>query len=714
MDRHQKAFREEAYELLGELETALMELEDRPEDSELIGRVFRAMHTIKGSGSMFGFDAIASFTHDVETVFDQVRNGRIPVTRNLIDLTLCARDHIYRLLDDGATGGDTDAEATRIVTGFRQLLPEAKHDDGKTEGLSGSGSEAAAATTGKEAALDKDAEEAATYRIRFRPAPEIFASGNNPILILDELRGLGRCRIIALTDAIPYLDEIDPERCYTYWDIVLTTDRGINAIRDVFIFVDDAVELKIESIDTDESGDKKIGEIMVERGDLTAEALDKVLSSHKRIGEQLVETGLVRPEKVQAALAEQEHVKEIRRERQSSEAAASIRVPAERLDTLVNLVGELVTVQSRLTQTATCFRDSDLLLIAEEVERLTAELRDNAMSIRMLPIGSTFSKFKRLVRDLSGEMKKEIAFETEGAETELDKTVIERLNDPLVHLIRNCVDHGIEPPDTRSAAGKPRQGTILLTALHAGANVLIRIEDDGAGIDREAVLKKAVEKGLVAPDATLTDKETFALIFAPGFSTAAKVTSVSGRGVGMDVVKRSIDALQGSIEIASQKGTGTTITLKIPLTLAIIDGLLVKIGEAHFILPLSAVDECVELTQKDIADAHGQDLANVRGELIPYIRLRRRFGIAGTPPEIQQIVTTRMDGSRIGLVVDQVIGEHQTVIKPLGRMYRGVDEVSGATILGDGRVALIIDLGKVTAKAEREESSIYKARKQNP
>ncbi len=598
------------------------------------------------------------------------------------------------------------AEAAEIVARFRQLLPDAKHDGDGAKDAPEDNSAARAATTQKNTDSKKDAAEAATYRIRFRPAREIFASGNNPILILDELRGLGPCHIVALTDAIPFLDEIDPETCYTYWDIILTTDRGINAIKDVFIFVDDAVELKIESIDTEETSNKKIGEIMVERGDLTVEDLEKVLASHKRIGEQLIETGLVRPEKVQAALAEQEHVREIRKERQSGEAAASIRVPAERLDTLVNLVGELVTVQSRLTQTATRVSDADLGLIAEEVERLTAELRDNAMSIRMLPIGSTFSKFKRLVRDLSGSLGKEIAFLTEGAETELDKTVIEKLNDPLVHLIRNCIDHGIETPDARAAAGKPRQGTILLSALHAGANVLIRIKDDGAGIDREAVLNKAVEKGLVAPDAALSEKETFALIFAPGFSTAEKVTSVSGRGVGMDVVKRSIDALQGSIEIASRKGAGTTITLKIPLTLAIIDGLLVKIGEAHFILPLSAVDECVELTRQDVADAHGRDLANVRGELIPYIRLRKRFGIEGTPPEIQQIVTTQMDGCRIGLVVDQVIGEHQTVIKPLGRMYRGVEEVSGATIMGDGRVALIIDLGKVIAKAEREEKSI--------
>ena len=702
MDRHQKAFREEACELLGELETALMELEDRPEDQELIGRVFRAMHTIKGSGAMFGFDAIASFTHDVETVFDHVRNGRIAVTRDLIDLTLQARDHIQRLLDGRQDGADQDNRAATIVASFRQLLPDAKGNARAVQGLPGESPEPCRAAAQGGSAPPKGGAKAATYRIRFRPAPQLFSTGTNPVLLLEELRGLGPCRIVALTDAIPDLGEINPEHCYTYWDIVLTTDQGRNAVQDVFIFVDDPAELKIEAIDADEAGDRKIGEIMVERGDLAAADLDVVLASRKRIGEQLVETGLVHPDKVQAALAEQEHVKQIHKERQTAEAVASIRVPAERLDSLVNLVGELVTMQSRLTQAAFRLHDTDLLFISEEVERLTAELRDTTMSVRMLPIGSTFSKFKRLVRDLSSELGKEVLFQTEGAETELDKTVIEKLNDPLVHLIRNCVDHGIEAPAARAAAGKPRQGTILLSALHAGANVMILIRDDGAGIDKEAVLRKAVEKGLITPDAVLSEKETLALIFAPGFSTAEKITSVSGRGVGMDVVKRSIDALQGSIEIASLKGKGTTITLKLPLTLAIIDGLLVKIGRFHFVMPLSLIEECVELTREDVRKAHGQKLARIREEVVPYIHLGERFAVGGEPPAIEQIVTTRVDGCRVGFVVDQVIGQHQTVIKSLGRMHRNIEEVSGATILGDGEVALILDLPKLFHKTEEE------------
>ena len=408
---------------------------------------------------------------------------------------------------------------------------------------------------------------------------------------------------------------------------------------------------------------------------------------------------------IESALVEQQHVREERQKRQVAESVASIRVPAAKLDSLVNMVGELVTIQSRLSALATRLGDPALTQVAEEVESLTGELRENAMSVRMLPIGTTFSKFQRLVRDLSAGLGKEIVLQTEGEETELDKTVIERLNDPLIHLIRNCIDHGIERPEARTAAGKPLQGIVHLSAEHSGAFVFIRIRDDGAGLDSEAIRAKAVERKMITPDAALSERELYALIFAPGFSTAKEVTNVSGRGVGMDVVKKGIDALQGSIEIESRKGAGTSVILKLPLTMAIIDGLLVRIGEAHFILPLSFVDECVELSRQQVADAHGRNLVAIRGELVPYIPLRRRFGIPGEPPEIEQIVTTRIDGGRIGLVVDQVIGEHQTVIKPLGRMYRGVDEMSGATILGDGRVALIIDIANLVRSAEEAGES---------
>jgi len=412
---------------------------------------------------------------------------------------------------------------------------------------------------------------------------------------------------------------------------------------------------------------------------------------------------MVSTDQVQAALVEQQHIREMRLKRQASESTASIRVPAEKLDNLVNMVGELVTVQSRLSQLAARFNDLSLIQVAEEVERLTAELRDNTMSIRMLPIGATFSRFERLVRDLSTELGKEIILNTEGAETELDKTVIEKLNDPLIHIIRNSIDHGIEMPEARKLAGKPEQGTVNLSAEHSGANVFIRISDDGAGLDAEAIRTKAVEKGLIASDAVMSEKEILSLILTPGFSMAKNITNVSGRGVGMDVVKKGIDALQGTIEMVSKKGFGTTITLKLPLTMAIIDGLLVQIENVHYIMPLAAIEECVELTREDVAGAHGKHIARIRGEIVPYIRLREMFMHGGIAPAIEQIVTARIDDVRVGFVVDQVVGQHQTVIKSMSRMYRDIEHVSGATILGDGNVALILDLPKLAQHAEMIE-----------
>jgi len=698
LDANRAAFREEAFELLAELETSLLELEEHPADSELIGRVFRAMHTIKGSGAMFGFTEISEFTHEVETVFDLVRNGKLSVSKELIDLTLKARDRIRNMLD----GNDAvdEKEGLSLIGAFKRFGRNTVNVDSDVDS-------ARIEPQPVPPSCDSPGGEIAC-RIRFKPSPDIFLTGTDPALLLNELRRLGDCKIVAHLDDIPLLENINPEQCHTYWDILLTTRRGIDAVRDVFIFVEDTCEVQIDVIGKSdefdiESTHKKLGEILVERGDLTPEDMEMVLKNQKRFGEIVVETGLASPSHVESALMEQQLVREAQQKRQSSETAASVRVPSDKLDKLVDLVGELVTVQARLSQTAGMRSDPQLSSIAEEVERLTAELRDNTLNIRMMPIGATFSKFKRLVRDLSSELGKEIEMTTEGAETELDKTVIERLNDPLVHLIRNSIDHGIEPPEVRAAAGKPRQGTVALTAVHSGDCVVITIQDDGAGLDREAIRAKAVEKGLIAENAELPEKELFALIFAPGFSTAKKVTGVSGRGVGMDVVKKAMDALRGSIEISSQKGNGTTISIRLPLTLAIIESLLVKIADECFVMPLSIVEECVELTRDDITRAHGRHLANVRGRLIPYIPLREKFQMPGEPPGIEQIVITGVHGNRVGFVVDSVLGEHQTVIKSLGKAYRNVPGLSGATILGDGSVALILDAPQLLRGVEPAE-----------
>ena len=705
MNQPTDTYREEASELLAELETSLLELEERPDDNDLINRVFRAMHTIKGSGAMFGFDDIAAFTHEVETVFDMVRNGKMVVTKGLLDLTLKSRDHISYLLEASTTGEAVNkADGDAIIVSLRQLTPEAASPVSQVP------------ETGAVPSAVKDKEGGyKTWRIRFRPNRELLLCGTNPISLLNEMRDLGTCQVLAQFDDVPFLSDLIGEHCYVYWDIILAGSCEMAAIQDVFIFVSDDCEIKIElvdcencaEVDGDDPDYKKLGEILVDRGDLSPADMQKALSMQKRLGELLVDQGIVTPEKVHSALVEQQQVKAVRQERTAPDAAASIRVPAERLDQLVNLVGEMVTVQAHLTQVATVLNDATFVAIAEEVERLTNELRDTALNIRMLPIGSTFSKFKRLVRDLSQELGKEIEMETFGADTELDKTVIEKLNDPLVHIIRNSIDHGIERPEVRTAAGKPAMGTVQLGAEHSGDSVLITIRDDGAGLDRNIIRAKAIEQGLIPANAELTDQEIFAQIFAPGFSTATKVTNVSGRGVGMDVVKRGIDGLRGTIGIDSQRDVGTTITLKIPLTLAIIESLLVKIGDSHFVLPLAAVEECVELTRADVDASHGRNLANVRGNLTPYISLREQFAINGERPESEQIVIMSVHGARIGFVVDFVVGEHQTVIKPLGRFYQDIKGVSGATILGDGSVALILDSGILAQTAETTEQAQF-------
>ena len=688
MDPQKQAYREEASELIADMEDALVELEQSPTDRDLINRIFRDMHTIKGSGAMFGFNNIAAFTHGIETVYDLIREGRIKVSGELVSLTLAACDQIKLLLEDVDATGDS-AHITEISHKFAAMIPNAEPET-------------------PEVPVEIEDHGEATFRIRFAPKPEIFENGTNPLPLLDELRELGESRVICHLDHLPALEEMDPQKCYIYWDIILTAKVSESDIRDVFIFVDDISDIAITQIDSAEDLDdyKPIGQILVEKGDLAAGELDAALSEQKRLGQVIVEKGLVPESELESALTEQEYVRDMRLKRRQVEASASVKVASFKLDSLVDLVGELVIVQARLSEFAARRSDPDLAALAEDVERLSAELRDQTMDIRMLPIGTTFARFKRLVRDLATELGKEIDFTTAGAETELDKTVIDKLGDPLVHLIRNSVDHGIELPADRSAAGKPDQGRIHLSAQHSGAYVLISIEDDGRGLNTKAIRDKAVAKGILAPDAQPSEKEIFELIFAPGFSTAENVSAISGRGVGMDVVSRNIEALGGSVEIQSQTGRGTTITLKLPLTLAIIDGLLVELAGNFFVLPLGCVLECIELSQADTNRSHGRHMVNVRGEIVPYIPLREVFSLSGALPEAEQIVITGIGERRVGFVVDRVIGQHQTVIKTLGKALKDMDGISGATILGNGTVALILDVNRLTVYAEQEELSL--------
>jgi two-component system chemotaxis sensor kinase CheA len=681
-----ETFLTEAEDLLVRIEEIALNFDPGQEQSDAVNQLFRAFHTLKGSGAMFGFEAVAAFTHHVETVLDKVRDGVLPVTEELIALILRSKDQIKALLDPAQDGRPTpDAAGAEIVAALNTLLTELPdpacasraiqpHDVGVT----------AAATTA--AAADAPL---LSFRIHFRPALGLMASGTNPILLLNELRALGQCQIAADIGAIPPIEQLQPDQCHLAWDITLVTGRDINAIKDVFFFVENGSDLVIQP-----SGQCPVA----------APPVPAAPPAPRREGQAGVSAVTAAGPAPAAAtpIASSRHLESARK---SAAKDASIRVPSERLDRLVSLVGELVMNQSRLSQVTAGANVPNLTAPVEELERLVDELRDNVLGIRMMPIGATFNRFKRLIHDLSRELGKEIDLVSEGAETELDKTVLDQLGDPLVHLIRNSLDHGIEPPEERLRLGKSRSGTVRLAAAHVGSNVVITIQDDGRGIDLEAVRTKAVEKGIIAPEAKLSERELYDLVFLPGVSTAKKITNVSGRGVGMDVVKRQFDALRGQVSIASESGKGTTLTLTLPLTLAIIEGLLVEVGRDQFIVPLSVVTENVELQRSERGLNNGRTTIPVRGDLIPYIRLRDAFEIPGHELDIEKIVIARHGHERVGLVVDRVLGTHQTVIQSLGRFYRKIELVSGATIMGDGRVALILDLAGLVQFARNDAHS---------
>ena len=692
-------FREEAMELLVDLEAAMLELEEQPDDSDCIDRAFRAMHTIKGSGAMFGFVKLAAFTHHLENAFDLVRNGDLAITKNLISISLDSGDHIKTMLDDVNTTAEQEQESLALLARLSDLVP-IEGEQGMEVQLPDEPVESA------DSAKDK-----VTYHIRIKPAEDALSSGMDPLPILRELDALGECRITTLLDALPTLESLDPEVCYLSWDIVLLTEQARSAIDDVFIFVQDDWAIDVKVIDdgghwSDTPEDKQLGEILVESGDATEEQIEHARAQQKPIGEILGATENISPEKVTAALTQQQVVKKVHKERKTS-AGASVKVPADKLDILMDLVGELVIAQGRLNQTASNIQDTSLMSVAEDMERLTTELRDNTLGLRMLPIGTTFGRFRRLVRDLSNDLEKEIELVTEGADTDLDKTVIDKLADPLVHLIRNSIDHGIEMPDVRTANGKSSKGTVHLSAVHRESHVVIEIRDDGAGIDPEIIRAKAIERGLINEGDELSNKELYNLVFEAGFSTAETISNISGRGVGMDVVKRSIEALNGKVSIDSEKGKGSTVTVELPLTLAIIEGLLVKVDEECYVLPLSLVEECIELSAAENDQSNSNSLIEVRGELVPYMRLRKYFGQEGETPEIEQIVIARMGDGRFGFTVDEVIGQHQTVIKGLSKLYEDVSGLSGATILGDGAVALILDAPALVRIATPQTATIH-------
>jgi two-component system, chemotaxis family, sensor kinase CheA len=661
-----EVFRQEASELFEVLEGALLDLGLRPDDKELVDTAFRALHTIKGSGAMFGFEAVASFTHEFETAFDRVRKGEITPNQDLISVALAAKDYIRALIEA--------PDSTDTIIGDA-ILGDLHHLVAPEERPAAEPAEPAAnATTSASAPAQVG------WQLHIEFESEILRNGSNPLDLLEDIGKLGACFVVALTDDVPFLDELDPEHCFLKWDVTLHTDCGRDAIDDVFIFVQDEMKLDCTPI-------------------LSAEAVPSVAPAEPAP----LEATVVEPPPPAVKVSEASHPQpEKKREevkRPDDKANATVRVQAERLDELMDRVGELVIAQARLSQLASATDDIAIKAVAEEIERLAAGLRDTTMGARMVPIGSLFGRFRRLVHDLSRDLGKPVEFTTSGEDTELDKTMIERLADPLVHLIRNSIDHGIESTESRSAAGKTEIGRIEIAAIHSGAQVLVTVRDNGAGLNTARIRAKAEENGLLAPGAVMSDQDVHQFLFHPGFSTAQTISALSGRGVGMDVVKRTIEAMRGSIDIATVPGNGTTITLRLPLTLAIIEGMLIRVGEGRYIIPLSAVEECAELSIEDDRQ-RGRDFLNMHGDLVPFLRLRNMFDSAGEPDLHQKIIIVSAGETRIGLIADQIIGSHQSVIKSLSKLHSDVTMFSGATILGDGSAALILDVAQLIATGQ--------------
>jgi two-component system chemotaxis sensor kinase CheA len=667
MDNFKKKFVEEAFDLLNELEKVLLRMGSDSEDKETIEHIFRIMHTLKGNSAMFGFNLIDQYTHQLETIYDLMRNGKFKFSSDLMDLTLASVDHIRNLLDEDNTSKSDVESRHNILLNKIKLIIDPQNNP----------------VVEKKTDLPVEDGLLKTYYIHFQPHSGILGNGTNPLFLVEDFKTLGNSLAIPYMELLPSLDEIDPEKCYTSWEILLSTREDIKKVYEIFIFVEDNCTLDVQELSE--------GNLVVDPA-----FCDKISGSahgNKAIGLQKIRELLIPPVNNEKK-SEQIQPRNMNDVSGKLKNISSIRVSSEKLDELINLVSELVTTQAGLSLIAENINNKELLAVAEDIEKLSRRLRDNTFGIRLIPIENMITRFQRLVRELSHELNKDIAFVAEGTDIELDKTMIEGLIDPIMHIIRNSIDHGIEDAGTRIKSGKPKQGKIYLKAYYSGSNVFVRISDDGAGIDINNIRKHAIKKGLIQADSVQQGKEILDLIFLPGFTTTEKITNISGRGVGMDVVKKKISDLRGEVSIETEINSGTTITIKLPLTLSIIDGLLVEIDKSFFVVPLSSVNKCFEFKHETLVNAVN-NLIFVNDGHIPFIYLRKEFEISSPPPALEQVVVIEYGDIRIGLTVDRVIGEYQAVLKSLGSAFKKQDIISGATILGDGTVALVVDPNKI-------------------
>jgi len=700
-----EGFLEEAQDNLRQFEDALLVMESDPGNAENLNAAFRAAHTIKGGAGLFGFDAVVSFTHEAETLLDVMRAGRLQPDDPLMALLLESRDLIASLLDE-VRSGQADPATADWSQRLGAALRAAAAADPAAAGKADLPSAAAAEDANSSTPADDQDPAAGNWHLSLRFGPDALRNGLDPLSFIRYLDRLGRVAALeTVVEAVPSLADLDAEGCVLGFEIVFDSPASRAEIEQVFEFVADDCDVHILAPDADEAARDALRDA---RGQTAEGAARMARLLHRPAATDLVipapaesdvtVTALV---PLPAASAERRGGGPDRRQNaRRGEDARYIRVRADKLDQLIDVIGELVIASSGAQLVAQREQSSGFLEAALRVAGLVEDARDRALGLRMVPIGETFARFTRVVRDVSKALGKTVELEVTGGDTELDKAMVDTVADPLMHLVRNSLDHGIESPADRVAAGKPATGRLALHAYQESGQIVIEVSDDGRGLNRARILAKAIERGLVAADAELSDAEVHELILAPGFSTAEQITDISGRGVGMDVVKRNIESLRGQMHIVSQEGRGTTIQIRLPLTLAIIDGFLTTVGGIHCVVPLESVVECIEQPA-----ACGQDQRrssgwfDLRGQVLPYVDLRSCFRIAGEAPPRQSMVLVRVDRQKVGLLVDRLLGQQQTVIKPLGQVFAQAKGIAGSSILGSGEVALVLDVAGLLAMA---------------
>lgn len=715
MDQAKLAFHAEATELLENMETALLQMENGTGDADSINLIFRAAHTIKGTAGVFSFDAIESFTHVVENVLESIRSGKMAIDSPLIAVLLVSRDHIGKLVElavnDQAVSQEVLQNGDEILRKLRGHLGGEERSKSATE-----------QSTQNFADIPRQLGE---WLIDVDFKEPVLQHGMDPASFIRYLAKQGEITGIETRfDRMPPAEQMNAENCYLSFTIKYKNySASKESIEKVFEFVKDDIRLSmlppvdciweyISAIDGVPEDVLVLGELLRQSGTLTQSELTDALERQQiareqsnnpmdvpKLGEILVEEKKVNREVLDAALKKQDSA-----QNKKLSTVRQLRVDADKLDTLINLVGELVISGATANLLAQRVSDNQLLEAISSMSRLVEEVRDSALRLRMVQIGETFNRFQRVVRDVSHEIGKDIHLVIDGGETELDKTMVEKIGDPLMHLVRNAMDHGIESAADRQAAGKPAQGSLYLNAYHDSGSIVIQVSDDGRGLNKEKILNKAIENGIVQPGVTLTDAEIYRLIFEAGLSTADKVTNLSGRGVGMDVVRRNIESLRGTVDVETEYGEGTSIIIRLPLTLAIIDGFLVEVAGSTYVIPLDMVVECMELSEQDRILAAQNKYINLRGNVLPLLHMRDMFGEAHDSVARENIVVVQNGGNAAGLVVDALLGEFQTVIKPLGKLFQNLQGVAGSTILGTGDVAVILDVPGLVQRATQDHS----------